>query len=97
MGATQIDCARDGILTPEMKYVAETEYIDETTIISYVANGKLVIMTRDNSPPVAIGKGVTTKINVNLGTSSANVDPDSEVEKVKIAEKYGADTITDLS
>jgi phosphomethylpyrimidine synthase len=97
MNATQIDCARDGILTPEMKYVAETENLDETTILSYVANGKLVIMTRDKNPPVAIGKGVTTKINVNLGTSSANVDPDSEVEKVKIAEKYGADTITDLS
>ncbi|ADI73003.1 thiamine biosynthesis protein ThiC [Methanohalobium evestigatum Z-7303] len=97
MSATQIDCARDGILTPEMKYVAEAENLDETTILSYVANGKLVIMTRDKNPPVAIGKGVTTKINVNLGTSSANVDPGSEIEKVKIADRYGADTITDLS
>lgn len=97
MNTTQIDYARDGVLTPEMQHVAETEHIDENTILSDVANGRLVIMTGTNSLPVAIGKGATTKINVNLGTSSADVNPESEIEKVTVAEKYGADTITDLS
>lgn len=97
MNATQVDYARDGTLTPEMEQVANSENIDEATVLSRVANGSLVIMTREKSRPVAIGKGAATKINVNLGTSSANIDPDAEIEKVKIAEKFGADTITDLS
>ncbi|MFP4654158.1 MAG: phosphomethylpyrimidine synthase ThiC [Methanohalobium sp.] len=97
MDTTQIDYARNGVLTPEMQQVAETVYIDEDTILSDVANGSLVIMTRNKSQPVAISKGATTKINVNLGTSSANIDPGSEIEKVTVAEKHGADTITDLS
>lgn len=97
MNATQVDYARDGTLTPEMEAIANTENIGEAMVLSCVADGSLVIMTRKNCRTVAIGKGAATKINVNLGTSSANIDPDTEIEKVKIAEKYGADTITDLS
>lgn len=97
MKSTQIDYAREGVLTPEMEQIAEKENIDEATLLSSVAQGTLVIMTRQGYPPVAIGKGVSTKINVNLGTSAASIDPDAEIEKVKVAEKYGADTITDLS
>ncbi|MEA1985825.1 MAG: phosphomethylpyrimidine synthase ThiC [Euryarchaeota archaeon] len=94
---TQIDRARKGRLTPEMEHVAAMEHLDGATILSRVADGSLVIMTRDGCPPVAIGKGVSTKINVNLGTSSASIDPKAEIEKVLVAQKYGADTITDLS
>lgn len=54
-------------------------------------------MKRDNGRCVAIGKGATTKVNVNLGTSSDTIHPGEEIEKAHIAEKYGADTITDLS
>jgi len=97
MKATQVDHARDGILTPEMEQIANIEGIGEATVLSSVANGSLVIMVRENSRPVGIGKGAGTKINVNLGTSSASIDPAAEIEKAKIAEKYGADTITDLS
>ena len=97
MRLTQIDYARDERLTPEMKQTMEKENIDEDTLLSSVAEGSLVIMTRNGCPPVAIGKGSSTKVNVNLGTSAARIDPDVEIEKVKIAEKYGADTITDLS
>jgi Thiamine biosynthesis protein ThiC len=94
---TQIDHAKNGTLTPEMLKVAKTEGIEEELVRERVANGSLVIMTRKGCPPIAIGKGASTKINVNLGTSSAAIDPESEMEKVKIAQKYGAATITDLS
>lgn len=97
MTKTQIDNARNGTLTPEMIEVAKREGIAEELVMQRVADGSLVIMTRKGSPPVAIGKGASTKINVNLGTSSAAIDPDSEIEKTKIAQKYGAATITDLS
>ena len=46
---------------------------------------------------VGIGKGLKTKVNVNIGTSPLRVDPDEEVEKAILAERYGADTLTDLS
>ena len=94
---TQIDHAKNGTLTPEMLFVAKTEGMEEELVRERVANGSLVIMTRKGYPPIAIGKGASTKINVNLGTSSAAIDPESEMEKVKIAQKYGAATITDLS
>jgi len=97
MTKTQIDHAKDGTLTAEMLEVARTENIEEELVLERVANGSLVIMTRKGCPPVAIGKGAGTKINVNMGTSSASIDPGSEIEKVKIAQKYGAATITDLS
>ena len=94
---TQIDHAREGTLTSEMQYVAKTEGMDKELVLERVKNGSLVIMTRNGCSPVAIGKGASTKINVNLGTSSASIDPKAEIEKVKVAEKYGAATITDLS
>ncbi|WP_406660267.1 phosphomethylpyrimidine synthase ThiC [Methanolobus sp. ZRKC3] len=94
---TQIDHAREGTLTAEMQYVAKAEGLDEELVLERVKEGSLVIMTRKECPPVAIGKGASTKINVNLGTSSACIDTDDEMEKVKVAEKCGAATITDLS
>ncbi|WP_342303676.1 phosphomethylpyrimidine synthase ThiC [Methanolobus sp. ZRKC5] len=97
MMKTQVDHAKNGTLTPEMLEIATKEGIEKGLIRERVANGSLVIMTRKGCPPVAIGKGASTKINVNLGTSSAAIDPDSEMQKVKIAQKYGAATITDLS
>lgn len=97
MRNTQIDHARNRRLTPEMKQIIAKENIDEDVLLSRVAEGSLVIMTRKGCPPVAIGKGVSTKVNVNLGTSTAKIDMNAEIEKVRIADKYGADTITDLS
>ncbi|ATU07332.1 phosphomethylpyrimidine synthase ThiC [Methanohalophilus portucalensis] len=94
---TQIDHAKNGELTAEMQQVAVQENMDPDTVLSHIARGSLVIMTRQDNPPVAIGEGATTKINVNLGSSAASIDTSSEIEKARIAEKYGADTITDLS
>ncbi|AEH59947.1 thiamine biosynthesis protein ThiC [Methanosalsum zhilinae DSM 4017] len=97
MKTTQIEYARSGVITPQMKQVSRTEDIAEDDVLRRVLNGNLVIMTRDNGSQTAIGNGASTKVNVNLGTSSASIDPDAETEKARVAEKYGADTITDLS
>ncbi len=93
---TQVEHARDGVITPQMKKVAEAEKIDIFTLQSRIAQGSIVIMHRGEKA-VGIGKGLSTKVNVNIGTSSLKIDPDEEVKKAHIAEKYGADTLTDLS
>jgi phosphomethylpyrimidine synthase len=94
---TQLEHAKNGTFTPQMREVSARENMDEETVLSRVAAGSLVIMTRDDCPSVAIGEGAGTKINVNIGTSAARIDPGTEVEKALIAERHGADTITDLS
>ena len=93
---TQAESAKDGIITPQMEAVARAENIDVQPLLSRIAEGSAVIMTRAESS-VGIGKGLRTKVNVNIGTSSLKIDPDEEVRKARIAEKYGADTLTDLS
>jgi phosphomethylpyrimidine synthase len=93
---TQVESARDGIVTPQMEAVARAENVDVQTLLSQIAEGSAVVMTREESP-VGIGKGLRTKVNVNIGTSSLKIDPDEEVRKSRVAEKYGADTLTDLS
>jgi phosphomethylpyrimidine synthase len=96
MEKTQIILAKNGIVSAQMMEVASTEGIDPEIVRQRVAEGSLVIMTRGKRS-VAIGKGASTKVNVNIGTSSARIEPDEELEKAGIAEKYGADTLTDLS
>ncbi len=93
---TQVEQARNGNATAQMDEVAKTESIDIRALLSSVAQGSAVIMCRDGKS-VGIGKGLKTKVNVNIGTSPLKIDPDEEVRKAIIAEKYGADTLTDLS
>ncbi|MBU4076254.1 MAG: phosphomethylpyrimidine synthase ThiC [Euryarchaeota archaeon] len=93
---TQVEHARNGNVTAQMDEVAKTEGIDLMELLSSVAEGSAVIMCRDGKS-VGIGKGLKTKVNVNIGTSSLKIDPGEEVRKAIIAEKYGADTLTDLS
>jgi phosphomethylpyrimidine synthase len=95
-GKTQIELAKNGVITRQIKDVASREGIDPEVIRARVAEGSLVIMTR-GPVSVAIGKGATTKVNVNIGTSSAIIDPKEEIKKAMVAEKYKADTLTDLS
>jgi phosphomethylpyrimidine synthase len=91
--------ALKGNITDEIKSVAETEGIDVHKIIKGLANGRIVIPKNINgkSRPVGIGKGLKTKINANIGSSSELEKVEWEVEKAKVAVKYGADTIMDLS
>jgi phosphomethylpyrimidine synthase len=79
-GKTQVELAKNGVITRQMEVVASREGIDPDVIRTRVAEGSLVIMTR-GSVSVAIGKGATTKVNVNIGTSSAMIDPKEELEK----------------
>ncbi len=93
---TQIESAREGSVTTQIEAVAEAENTDIQILLSHVADGSVVIMSRGKKS-LGIGKGMRTKVNVNIGTSSLKIDPEEEVRKAVIAEKYGADTVTDLS
>lgn len=93
---TQVEQARNGLATAQMDDVAKTEGVDLMDLLSSIAQGSAVIMCRDGKS-VGIGKGLKTKVNANIGTSSLKIDPDEEVRKAILAEKYGADTLTDLS
>ncbi len=93
---TQLEHAREGTVTKQMQAVAKAEKFDAEVLRLRIANGSVVIMNRKDVS-VGIGKGLSTKVNVNLGTSSLKIDPDEEVKKARLAQMYGADTITDLS
>ncbi|MEN4006924.1 MAG: phosphomethylpyrimidine synthase [Methanobacteriaceae archaeon] len=96
---TQLESARKGQITDEMEIVARTENIDIQKLIKRVAKGYIVIPKNINSKslPKGIGKGLSTKINANVGSSSEMEDIETEVQKAKIAVEYGADTVMDLS
>lgn len=96
---TQLEYARKGQITKEMEIVAKEENIDIQKLIRRVAKGYITIPKNINSKsiPKGIGKGLTTKINANIGSSSEIEDINVEVEKAKIAVQYGADALMDLS
>jgi len=91
-----LEAAQSMTVTPAIRAVADDEEIDPDEICRRIADGRVVVMQR-NGRCVGIGAGLRTKINVNLGTSNVSVSPDDEVKKARIAERYGADTISDLS
>lgn len=93
---TETEAARDGAITERVKLVATAEGMDPEILAGLVAGGMVVIMHRE-ARAVGIGEGLTTKVNVNIGTSPVCCNPDEEVEKARIAERYGADTLSDLS
>ena len=93
---TLAEQAQEGTITPQMREVARKEGIDPETLREGIAAGSAVIMQRGKQY-TGIGKGLSTKVNVNLGTSSTKVSLDDEIQKATIAEKFGADTISDLS
>jgi len=94
---TILEEALKGNITKEMLHVAEIEKVEANKIMRSISKGKLVLMNRNNVNPLGIGFPLRTKINVNLGTSSSTIDTEEEMEKVRIAQKYGADTLSDLS
>lgn len=97
---TQMHFAREGIITDEMRFVAQREKLDAESIRSEVARGRMIIPANVNHhrlEPMAIGIAATCKINANLGNSAVTSDAQGEVEKMKWAVKYGADTVMDLS
>ena len=96
---TQLERALKGEVTKEISTVGELERIDVGIVRERVATGKIVVPANRNRGQkiVGIGKGLRTKVNASIGTSTDIADIKMEVEKAMIAEKYGADTLMDLS
>ena len=100
MYKTQMEAAKKGILTDQMKRVAQKEYMDPQLLMERVAQGKIAIPANVNHKSLlaeGVGLGLSTKINVNLGISRDCPDVDKELEKVKKAIDMKAEAIMDLS
>ena len=97
---TQLQKARDGELTKEMKYVAQVEGIDVEQLRKTISDGIAVIPANKNHKnlkPIGIGKGLLVKVNANIGTSAIKSTLETELIKLETAIKAGADTVMDLS
>lgn len=98
---TQVTSAKRGVITDEMRKVAKDEGLEAEFIMKGVAKGSIIIpknvARKQDIKIVGIGKDLRTKVNVNIGTSTLKINLDEEIEKARIAVKYGADTIMDLS
>jgi phosphomethylpyrimidine synthase len=97
---TQMHYARRGIITEEMEYVAKRENLSPELVRDEVARGRLIIpanIKHTNLEPMGIGIVTRCKINANIGNSSVVSDIEQELEKLRVAIRYGADTVMDLS
>lgn len=99
---TQLELARAGNVTPEMKFVAECESLEPELIRSEVAAGRMVIPANTvhlagRLEPMAIGIAAKCKVNANIGNSAVTSDVEGELEKLHMAVHHGADTVMDLS
>jgi phosphomethylpyrimidine synthase len=99
---TQLQAARRGIITPEMERVAEREHLHPEVVRQEVAAGRMVIPANsvhlaNGLDPTGIGIAARCKINANIGNSAVTSGPERELEKLRVAVRYGADTVMDLS
>ncbi|MGN8026366.1 phosphomethylpyrimidine synthase ThiC [Microbacterium sp. 22242] len=97
---TQMRYARDGVITPEMRFVALRESCDPELVRAEVAAGRAIIPNNVNHPesePMIIGKAFLVKINANIGNSAVTSSIAEEVSKLQWATTWGADTVMDLS
>lgn len=97
--STIMEQARRGGNADLVRIIAEKEGVREEFVRNGIASGRIVVPCNPVHDPVpcAIGEGLSVKVNVNLGTSRDIVDLDSELEKLKVSLKYGADSVMDLS
>ena len=99
---TQMHYARRGQITDAMRFVADREKLTPELVRDEVARGRLIIPANIRHlgaalEPMAIGKVASVKINANIGTSAVTSDLDEELDKLRTAIRYGADTVMDLS
>src|SRR5438477_1948931 len=97
---TQLHYARRGEITPEMEFVAIREGVGAEVVREEVAAGRAIIPANINHPesePMAIGRALLVKVNANIGNSAVTSSVDEEVEKLRWATRWGADTVMDLS
>ena len=98
--STQMQAAREGVLTSAMRAVADTERLDPERLRERIAAGQVVVPANPNHralKPAGIGQGLRTKINVNIGVSADCCDTGLELEKARMAIALKADAIMDLS
>jgi len=97
---TQLQNAREGIITDEMNQVAGDEHLRPEFVREQIARGKMIVPANINHKhlkPIGIGAACRCKINANIGNSPTTSDLGCEVRKLKLAVKYGADAVMDLS
>jgi len=97
---TQLESAQKGTVSPQIKHVAEKERVGTDFIVRGLAAGEIIIpanVNHTNLIPCGIGRGLRTKVNANIGTSSDFCDLNTELRKLQTAIKFGADTVMDLS
>jgi len=97
---TQLELAKEGTISLQMKSVAQDEGLEAEFIRQGVAEGTIVIPSNTkhtNLVPCGIGQGLRTKVNANIGTSSDYGNADTELEKLRVAIDCGADAVMDLS
>ena len=99
---TQLEQARQGVITDQMRLVGLAEKVEAEFIRQQVGGGKLVIPANVRHlggalQPIGIGRAISTKINANIGASPLASDESGELAKLNIALKYGSDTVMDLS
>ncbi|NLT23574.1 MAG: phosphomethylpyrimidine synthase ThiC [Syntrophorhabdus sp.] len=96
----QLIAAREGKITKAMERVARDEGIDKEQLRRHIAEGKITILANNrhrNFTPKGVGKGLSVKVNANIGTSPERVNIDEELEKLTVAREAGADAVMDLS
>jgi len=99
---TQLELARQGIISREMQCVAQKENLAPELVRSEVARGRMIIPAnkvhlKKGLEPMAIGIAARCKINANIGNSAVTSEIDGELEKLRLSVKFGADTVMDLS
>jgi phosphomethylpyrimidine synthase len=97
---TQLEYAKNNIITPLMKRIAGEEGRNPNLILRWIKEGRVVILHNQKhniKKPCAVGWGLRTKVNANIGTSTDKSQINDELKKIEVAVKYGADTIMDLS
>ena len=97
---TQLELARKGVISDKMKQAAAIEGIDPELLRRRIAEGTAIVCHNNlhkNGIPLAVGKGLRTKVNANIGTSKDDKSIDKELEKARVAVAAGADAIMDLS
>ena len=97
---TELELARKGIISSRVESVAQKEGLEADFILQGLLGGKIIICANTrhrNVIPCGIGKGLRTKVNANIGTSSEFFDIDTELKKLQVSVEFGADTVMDLS
>jgi phosphomethylpyrimidine synthase len=97
---TQFELARKGTVSPQIRHVAEKESVQTDFIVRGLTAGEMIVpanINHRNLIPCGVGRGLRTKVNANIGTSSDFCDLNTELRKVQTAIDFGADTVMDLS